>query len=390
MPPELAAVHVALRRWLLGHAYELWWSQGADRVRGGFHERLRLDGTPTDEPRRARLHPRQVFAYSRAAQLGWRGPAAAAVAHGIEFFLAHYRRPDGLFRTLVAPDGAVLDERAVLYDQAFALLGLAAGYATLGDARLRDDARHARAQLSAQLANAGGGFVESSDSPLPLSANSHMHLLEACLEWAEHDTESDWRELAASVVELALSRAIDPRTGAVREHFDRDWNPAHGERGRRVEPGHQFEWAWLLLRYGRLVPDERLAPAALRLTEIGETRGVDATRGVAVNALRDDLEVDEPRARLWPQTERIKAACAAAQLTGGVRHFAAATQATRALLRYLDTPLRGLWRDTLDEKGAFADEPAPASSLYHLVAATAELERLAAACGSGVLYKTIK
>ena len=44
---------------------------------------------------------------------------------GLKYFLAHYRRPDGLFRTLVAADGAVLDERAYLYDQAFVLLALA-------------------------------------------------------------------------------------------------------------------------------------------------------------------------------------------------------------------------------------------------------------------------
>jgi mannose/cellobiose epimerase-like protein (N-acyl-D-glucosamine 2-epimerase family) len=112
MPPQLAAAHVALRHWLVGHAYDLWWLRGADRDRGGFHVRLRQDATPTGEPRRARLHPRQVYAYSRAARLGWPGPAAAAVTHGIEFFLAHYARPDGLFRSLVTPDGAPLGWRA--------------------------------------------------------------------------------------------------------------------------------------------------------------------------------------------------------------------------------------------------------------------------------------
>jgi mannose-6-phosphate isomerase len=380
MPPQLAAAHVALRRWLVGHAYEVWWERGADRVRGGFHERLRLDGAPTNEPRRARLHPRQVFAYSRARQLGWPGAVATAVAHGIEYFLAHYRRSDDLFRTLVGPDGSPLDERALLYDQAFALLGLAAAYRTLDNSRFHEQALRVRAQLFAQLANPAGGFFESIDSPLPLSANSHMHLLEASLEWQELDAEGGWGELVTSIVELALSHAIDARTGALRELFDGNWDPAPGRQGGRVEPGHQFEWAWLLLRCHRRAPDLRLNSAALRLIEIGETRGVDPSRGVAVSALRSDLEVDEPKARLWPQTERIKAACAAAELTGDSRHFVAATEATEALLRYLETPLRGLWRDTLDEAGVFVEEPAPASSFYHLVGATAELERLAALC----------
>jgi mannose-6-phosphate isomerase len=59
---DLASANQALLTWLATRAYELWWTCGADQARGDFHERLHLDATPTDEPRRARLHPRQVFA----------------------------------------------------------------------------------------------------------------------------------------------------------------------------------------------------------------------------------------------------------------------------------------------------------------------------------------
>ena len=34
--------------------------------------------------------------------------------------------------------------------------------------------------------------------------------------------------------------------------FDADWRPLAGLTGRLVEPGHQFEWAWLLERWSRL------------------------------------------------------------------------------------------------------------------------------------------
>ncbi|PTT76204.1 mannose-6-phosphate isomerase, partial [Pseudomonas sp. HMWF010] len=47
-----------------------------------------------------------------------------------------------------------------------------------------------------------------------------------------------------------------------------------------------------------------------------------------------------------------------------------------ALLAYLDTPTPGLWRDKLTPEGAFIEEPAPASSLYHIVAAIQELQRV--------------
>src|SRR4030095_6426239 len=114
----------ALSRCLVQHAYPCWWSHGVDHVRGGFHESLRLDGEPSGETRRARLYPRQIYAFSVATELGWSGPAADAVRQGVKALLADYRRPDGLYRGLVAPSGATLVERAVLYYQGFVLLGL--------------------------------------------------------------------------------------------------------------------------------------------------------------------------------------------------------------------------------------------------------------------------
>ena len=51
-----------------------------------------------------------------------------------------------------------------------------------------------------------------------------------------------------------------------------------------------------------------------------------------------------------------------------------AAAAARGLLKYLDTPLRGLWRDKMNVDGTFVEEPAPASSFYHIVCAIAELE----------------
>jgi len=371
---EAAELCESLKRWLLDDAYPMWWTRGADRERGGFHERLHLDGKATDEPRRARLHPRQMFAYSQAGDLGWDGAHEKAVQHGLDFFLAHYRRPDRLYRTLVAPDGSALDNRVVLYDQAFALLGLAAAYDTLDDDALRDSARDLHEQLRVHLQNPAGGFEESNPRVLPLSSNSHMHLLEACLAWMDLDHDARWQAAANEIVELALLHFIDPVTGLLREFFDGEWQPVAGDEGRIVEPGHQFEWGWLLLRWVERTGEVRAREPALRMIQFGESLGVDAQRGVAITSLLSDGSVRDPLARLWPQTERIKAACIAAETTRQPEYWTMAAAAARGLLKYLDTPSRGLWRDKLNVDGTFVEEPAPASSFYHIVCAISELE----------------
>jgi mannose/cellobiose epimerase-like protein (N-acyl-D-glucosamine 2-epimerase family) len=365
----------ALSSWLVQHAYPCWWSRGVDHDGGGFHESLQLDGTPSGEARRARLYPRQIYAFSVAGTLGWSGPAADAVRQGVQALLAQYRRPDGLYRTLVAPNGAPLVERAVLYDQAFVLLGLAGAHRTLAEEMACDGARELLTRLDATLRNPRCGFEESAPRSLPLLANSHMHLLEACLEWMDRDVDRRWSELAEEIVELALRRFQDPASGFIREFFDGDWSAIPGADADVVEPGHQYEWAWLLLRWSQRVHNPRAFQLALELIDRAEDRGVDPARGVAINALFGDGRTRDARARLWPQTERIKAACLAASRTGQSRYADVAAAATRSLMKYLDTPTPGLWRDTMDEGGAFVEQLVPASSFYHIVSAALQLQR---------------
>jgi mannose-6-phosphate isomerase len=373
---DLANAHHALRVWLATHAYEVWWTRGADQVRGGFHERLNLDATPTDEPRRARLHPRQVFAYAHATDLGWPGPARDAVQHGLDFFLSRYKRDDGFYRAKVAPDGAPVDDHIELYDQAFALLCFASAYSSCGEERWRTEAHALHGCLQKQLRRAAGGFEESVASRSPLSSNSHMHLLEAALAWLELDRDPCWLTLATEIVELALERWIDPDSGTIGEHFGID-SPLVDTQVGIVEPGHQFEWASLLLLFSVHRADTRLTPAALRLIEFGETWGVDPQRRAVMNRCWVDGRREDAEARLWPQTERIRASCLAAAATGAAIYISRALEATRTLMRYFDTPVRGLWRDRLSVEDRFLDEAAPASSFYHIIGAATALDRLA-------------
>ena len=368
----LAALNTRLVDWLAGDAYPVWSTRGIDPRRGGFVESIGQNGVALPEPRRARVQPRQVYAFAQAPLFHWRGDAARIVRDGIDYFTAHYRREDGLYRTLADADGAVLDERALLYDQSFALLGYAAAALAL-DARKEFERRALglRHRIESHLAAADGAFLSSdSAGDCHRESNPHMHLLEACLAWAETGNDPGWISWAMSLVDLALSRFINPATGALGEVFTDSWQAAAGQRGHVIEPGHQYEWAWLLLRC------ERRHPAPLRKTAqrmIGNAERFGVRGGVAVNALLDDFAVEDPAARLWPQTERLKAALLAATLTGDAQYWTMAQAAAQSLLPYLDTPIAGLWRDTLLTSGEFVDAPAPASTFYHLVAAVTAL-----------------
>jgi mannose-6-phosphate isomerase len=310
-----------------------------------------------------------------APSLGWRGDAPALVNHGLDYWMAKYRRPDGLFRTLVNADGTVKDDRALLYDQAFGLLAFNVAALVTDRAERERQALELHTLVMKHMKRPAGGFESGVPASLPLQSNPHMHLFEAALAGCEVCSESSlWKPLADEIAELALAKFIDAQGGALREFFDADWAPAEGEPGRIVEPGHQFEWAWLLLRWAG-PKNTRARAAALKLIDIGETHGV--RNGLACNSLLDDFSPHDAGSRLWPQTERLKAGALAARLTGESRYYAMTLSAAEGLQRYLECPIPGLWYDRVDAEGRIVDEPAPASTFYHLVAAIAEISALA-------------
>ncbi|MGH6827398.1 MAG: AGE family epimerase/isomerase [Rhizomicrobium sp.] len=352
----------------MGEALALWWKKGADRTYGGFHDALDMKTAPANAKKRGRVQGRQSWVYALAGSMEWNGPWAEATRHGLDFILGKHRREDGQISTLLADDGTVLDPTATLYDQTFFLLALSEASKLLPERPRYVEAAHRLLDTILKTRrHPGGGFLEH--APCPFQSNPHMHLLEAALAWRDVEPDEGWDRVADEIAQLALTCLIDGKTGSMREFFDASWQPLTGASS--VEPGHQFEWAWLLGRWAKRRGHGGAHKAALRLFEIGSL-GSDPRRGVAMDELRDDFTPVRATARLWPQTERIKAALAFMAESEGTereRYRAEAHTAASALWRYLEMPVKGLWRDRMLGDGSFVDEPAPASSLYHIICA---------------------
>ncbi len=119
------------------------------------------------------------------------------------------------------------------------------------------------------------GFQHADPPGLPLCSNPHMHLFEAALAWeALAERPQAWTALADEIANLALTKFIDQTSGGLREFFDHHWSPHPSDKGRIMEPGHQFEWGWLLARWGALRADAVAIAKAERLFEIGISHGM--------------------------------------------------------------------------------------------------------------------
>lgn len=381
---RLIARSKAMMAWLFDHALPAWSAAGRDGDAGGFFELVDIaSGTGCDTPRRARVQPRQVYSFIEAGRLGWDGPWEAAARKGLDFYLEHYFTEEGPAAALVDADGTMLDTSFDLYNQSFALfcLGSAASVFTERRSELTARATQLHAVLVRDLKHAEAGFHEAKPPKTPLCSNPHMHMFEACLALETVDTKGPWRAQADEIAGLAMTRFIDPVNGGLREFFDADWSPMPDDSGRVMEPGHQFEWAWLLARWGLARGEPAALAKARRLFQIGETYGI-ADHGAAIMALNNDFSVRDPLARLWGQTEWLKSALILASISTGIELQAyqhSALRACDALERYLDTPIKGLWYDKLDPDGSFRAEPAPASSFYHIICAISEFDGYAKA-----------
>lgn len=367
-----------LTSWLFEKALPLWSSTGCDAAGGGFFETIDVGGCPSTAVRRTRVVGRQIYSFATAARLGWTGPGLEMVRHGVEYLFRHCIRPDGLVNSTSEPSQGAVKEDFDLYDHAFALFGMAAA-ARIGveSDRLSALALKMLAAMRQGFGHPVAGFEEASPRVLPLKANPHMHCFEASLAWDEATPGTAvWRGLADEIGELCLAKFLASETGALREFFDGNWNAMPGEAGRIVEPGHQFEWSWLLVRWGR--PEAQ--SAAQRLTSVGEEHGVDPQRGLAISEIWDDLSLKDGRARLWQQTERIKAWLAMAEIAGSEEAEALALSkvaaAAAGLRIYFDHPVPGAcWENVLEDGQVAKSDEARASSLYHIVCAISEMHR---------------
>jgi mannose-6-phosphate isomerase len=339
--------------WLRQRAWPLWLAHGVDWRAGAFHENLTLDTLecPADY-RRLRVAARQVHVFAQAHRDGL-PRAAEAVELGIGFLRRHAALPSGFYAWRFDLAGRVTDDRVDLYDQAFVLLALSAATAVLPPAPLRLLALALDDAIEARMAHPAGGYVESLPPALPRRQNPHMHLLEARLAAFEAFAEPRFLARAAPLVDLFRTRLF--RDGRLGEFYTDDWTPLpHAV----TEPGHHCEWVWLLHRHARL-SGTPLPPEAAALQDFVDRYGIDPATG----ALRDGVGPgNAPGARLWPQTERLKAEALRAP-----NQLPAAVAALEAYLRP-----DGLWHERRLPDGTLSDEPAPASSLYHLTCGITE------------------
>lgn len=370
-----------LKTWMFDVALPFWAGPGLDRRHGGVVESFAMDGvSPSGEAfKRTRVACRQLYVFSHAQCMGW-APAAAAADHVYDFLLQHARRgPEAEWPRRLTLDNAWLDPTPDLYDYAFVLFALGWRFKATGDQGALALAHQTLDFIERHFRHPNGlGFHAALPGALPREQNPHMHLTESALVLAEASGDQRFFDLAASLIDLLKTRLIGMPEGILPEFFDEDWRPIAGEKGRWTEPGHQFEWSWILSQHQKLCGANH-AEVVAAMVDRGEQFGVDPATQATFNRVRDDGFVLDAGSRTWPNTERMKGWIALFELTGRDPSQALAGSGRLLLDRYLFPAPPGRWIDSYDAAGAPTAATIPTSTLYHVFLAFAETIRIAPA-----------
>ena len=366
-----------VRDWMFNAALPLWAQAGVDRVDGGFVEQLDFQGRDAGAPgKRTRVTCRQIYVFSHAALLG-QASGIDLARHGLAFLDRAWDADRGYWARLQDRRGAVIDATPDLYDLAFGLFALGWWMRASGEADRLDQALLAVDFIEREMRGPITAFKHALPAEGPRQQNPHMHLLEASLILSEATGHPRFALLADELVDAFKTHFFDGRNLA--EFFAEDWSRTATPEGRIVEPGHMFEWAWILAQHQRLSGDDHTATIR-PLVEFAETFGVDPATQVTAQQILDDGSPLDSGSRSWPNTERIKAWVAMGEIFGAPEASARMCGSARLLLdRYLATPTPGLWSDHFDAQGRAISTNVPASTLYHVFLAFAELLRFSEA-----------
>jgi mannose-6-phosphate isomerase len=353
--PELTALFASVQQHFQEVIVPLWQGPGWNANMALPYEALDAGHQPLPPQRyRAMACARQLYLFSSLiGQVPAAEERAAALFRSLQQHF-HDAEHGGWFYS-IDPQGAPLDQRKDLYTHAFILFACAHYWNKVREP-LVESVLNATLEVLAQRFATGDGLYEASldrdwsslDSG-PLQ-NPLMHLAEAFLA-----TLSVREDIAVqrALVELCTAmqkRFIDPQHSVLME------KPL-GAVDNWFEPGHQFEW-YFLLESSSLLRGSKLHASLERAFVLTEQSGVDPQTGAVAAMLDLNGSAKDATQRIWAQAEYLRALTLRPDSEASVQRQLQALQQ-----RFLHV---GGWYECRDEQGEVSRKDMPSTTPYHL------------------------
>jgi len=361
---------------------------------GGCFHYFKDDGTIYDRSHRHLVSStRFVFDYAMAARHFGDAPDSLnayleAARHCVAYLRDAHRNPATGGYAWTLREGEPEDTTNHCYGVAFVLLGYAhARMAGIDEAGpwmdetwnlLEKHFWDAKAGLYRDEADATWHFTNYRGQ------NANMHMCEAMLAAFEASGEQRYLQRALTLADYMTRHQAVKAGGLIWEHYDEHWeidwnynrdNPRHLFRPWGFQPGHQTEWAKLLLILARHVEADWLLPTARHLFDTAVDRAWDEQHGGLCYGFAPDGSVCDEDKYFWVQAESLAAAALLAQRTGESKYWDWYERLWRYSWSHFVDHEHGAWYRILTrDNRKYSDEKSPAGKTdYHTMGACYEI-----------------
>jgi mannobiose 2-epimerase len=363
---ELEGLSKSAEQELRGNILPFWLKYARDREHGGFHSFIGEDLKPHDDlPHAALLTSRILWTFS-AAYRAYRDPEYLEMARWayrdlVDRFVD--KQYGGLFWT-IRPDGQPDDAHKQMYGQVFGIYGLAEYYRATGDVAALQQAVAIYGLIEKNAHDpVNGGYFDAlsrewrrGDNPrgnllgdAPKSQNSHIHILEGFTNLLRVWPDEGLRQRERELIELTMSRIIDPRTHHLVLFMKEDWTPI----GDDVSYGHDIELSWLLVEAADVLGDPALVARArqeaVAIARVTNAEGVDTDGGVYNEG--DPKGPTNTHKEWWEQAEAAVGFLNAYQISGDPAYLADSQRSWRFIQERFVDRKQGDWYNTLERDG---------------------------------------
>ncbi|HET8554581.1 MAG TPA: AGE family epimerase/isomerase [Rhodanobacteraceae bacterium] len=356
---------------------------------GGCFQYFKDDGTIYDRSHRHLVSStRFVFDYALAARTFGDPTYLDAARHCIKYLRDAHRNPDTGGYVWTLRDGRPEDTTNHCYGLAFVMVA----YANARRAGIDETAvwmAETWDLLEKHFWDADAGlYRDEADADWRFTSyrgqNANMHMCEAMLSAFDASGERRYLDRALLLADHMTRRQAAKADGLVWEHYDADWNidwdynkdnPKHLFRPWGFQPGHQTEWAKLLMILSRHVDVDWLLPTARHLFDTAVARAWDDEFGGLCYGFAPDGSICDDDKYYWVQAESLAAASLLAERTGDDAYWQWYERLWRyAWEHFVDHEYGAWYRILTRDNHKYSDEKSPAGKTdYHTMGACYEV-----------------
>ena len=361
---------------------------------GGFFQYFKDDGRIYDTHHRHLVSStRFVFNYAMAYMEFDQAEYLKAARHGLTYLRqVHRNSANGGYHWTIR-DGKPQDSTNHAYGVAFVLLAYATAYKA-GVEEAKDWMTETWKLLEQRYWDEDAGlYMDEADAEWHFKSyrgqNANMHLCEAMLAAYLASDEVKYLNRALLLADHMTRRQAAKAGGLVWEHYDIRWeidwdynkdDPKNLFKPWGFQPGHQTEWAKLLLILDPLLRErdraqDWLVPTAKHLFDTALARAWDETHGGICYGFAPDGSVCDGDKYFWVQAESLAAAALLQDRTGDEVYGDWYQRIWRYSWQHLVDHRYGAWyRILTKDNRKYGDDKSPAGKVdYHTMGACYEV-----------------